>query len=81
MRLLEPIPEKRITLQQAANHPWLKSSADPAVARVKPAEMNDYQINKDIVLHIAENMGLNMVDIVTSVKHNRYMITLSLWFV
>ncbi len=76
MQFLDPIPQKRITLQQAANHPWLRGSNQPATSCVKTADSIEKQVNQNIILHIAENMGMNMKDLVNAVTENRYTVHL-----
>eukprot|EP00794_Sanderia_malayensis_P000605 gene605-1267_t len=73
LQLLEPIPQKRITLQHAANHPWLKSTEQTATSCVTTAAENQSsnEINQNVVLHIAENMGMNMKELIASVSKNR----------
>lgn len=71
VQLLDPVPETRLTLSEAINHPWLRPAKKYFLHCSNVAEKPVVEINQDIVLHMADNMGVSMKDIVKSVKENR----------
>ena len=71
MQLLDPIPESRITLEKAANHSWLRSPGKSLLRCGITAGRIASEVNQNIVMHMADHMGLSMKDVVNSVTRNR----------
>ena len=71
MQFLDPLPETRITLEAASNHPWLKSSAKVLLRSGSLGSRLALEVNQNIALHMADNMGMSMKEVVNSVTQNR----------
>ena len=51
------------------------------LASLRTAELIANEVNQDIVMHMAEHMGINMKEIINSVTRNRYVFCFHLCFV
>eukprot|EP00795_Rhopilema_esculentum_P017357 gene17357-8945_t len=71
MQFLDPLPETRITLEAASNHPWLRTSAKVLLRSGSLGSRLALEVNQDIALHMADNMGMSMKEVVNSVTQNR----------
>lgn len=72
IQLLDPVPETRITLKEVIKHPWLRPAKKYFLNCETVAANSPVEVNQNIVLHMADNMGLSMREVVNSVKQNRY---------
>jgi len=80
IQLLDPVPETRITLKEAINHPWLRPAKKHFIHCESAIAKLPVEISQNIVLHMADNMGISMKDVVNSVKENRASHSFAIYF-
>ena len=73
-RFLEPIPEKRIRLENAARHPWLADRnclANLSMTQNQTLHGKSDGLNEDVLLHMAEKLGMDIKEVISAVRQNR----------
>ena len=72
IQLLDPVPETRITLKEAINHPWIRPAKKHLLQCGSNVKQPLVEVNQNIVLHMADNIGMSMKEVVNAVKQNRF---------
>eukprot|EP00118_Oscarella_pearsei_P004321 m.18291 g.18291 ORF g.18291 m.18291 type:complete len:802 (+) comp27635_c0_seq2:83-2488(+) len=72
VRLLNPRPEQRITLQEVFKHPWITDDGlDPLPVLPYPNRLSSQSLNESVLQHMSENMSLCYSEVVAAVAGNR----------
>ena len=81
LKLLNPRPEHRISLQDVYRHSWITADgAEPLVSFPYPNRLSHQSLNESVLHHMTENMDLCYSEIVGAVTTNRAVKTSAIYY-